>query len=115
MNLENQIKQKAEVVETVNDEKPAELKYIGSLKIKRGHRVFEINTLTLMIREAVYEEESDLVLIPNKIKKSKKKKLITDKDCIYISALNAKNAVKKLNKKIREGYYNIEELPKNNN
>lgn len=113
MNLENQIKQKVEVVETVKDEKPTELKYVGTLKPKKGHRVFEINTLTLMIREAVYEEESDLVLISNKIKKGKKKKLITDKDCIYISALNTKNAVKKLNKKIREGYYKLEQLPEN--
>src|SRR5690554_6095561 len=114
MNLENQIKQKAEVVETVNDEKPAELKYVGSLKIKRGHRVFEVNISTLEINEATYDEKTDFVLSNDKMKNSKRKKLIINKDCVYVSALNAKNAIKKINKGIREGYYKLEQLPEKN-
>lgn len=114
MNLENQIKQKAEVVETVNDEKPAELKYVGTLKPKRGHRVYEINISTLEINEATYDEKTDFVLGNGKMKNSKRKKLIMNKDCVYVSALNAKNAIKKINKGIREGYYKLEQLPENN-
>lgn len=113
MNLENQIKQKVEVVETVNDEKPSELKHVGTLKPKKGHRVFEVNISTLEINEAAYEEKTDFVLSNDKMKNSKRKKLIMNKDCVYVSALNAKNAIKKINKKIREGYYKLEQLPEN--
>lgn len=113
MNLENQIKQKVEVVETVNDEKPSELKHVGTLKPKKGHRVFEVNISTLEINEAAYDEKTDFVLGNDKMKKSKRKKLVMNKDCVYVSALNAKNAIKKINKKIREGYYKLEQLPEN--
>lgn len=112
MNLENQIKQKVEVVDTVNDEKPSELKHVGTLRPKRGHRVYEVNISTFEINEATYEEETDFVLGNDKMKNSKRKKLVMNKDCIYIPALNVKNVIKKLNKRIKEGYYNIEEFPK---
>lgn len=66
-------------------------KKIGSIKPKRGHKVFEFNYVTKEFGEAKYSVE------PNN---SKRKSIITNKNCIYVGALNKVNAAKKILKKL---------------
>ena len=61
-----------------------------------NHKIWEINDkgLTLEIQLAKFEEHSFIIG-----KQHTNKEIIIDKDCIYISAMNKKNAIKKyLNK-----------------
>lgn len=40
-----------------------------------------------------------------------KKKIVVNDGCVYVSAMNAENAIKKFNKKIKEKVYKLEQLP----
>ena len=62
--------------------------FIGSTKLTPGHRVFEINERTLDCSEAKYETEVHFNA-PNK------RKIIIKEGCVYICALNSKNALKR--------------------
>lgn len=68
-------------------------KFIGRLKPKKGHSVFEYNTQTGEIKEAKIEISVDLYL-------KETKKLVIDNKCIYKCFLNLKNAKKKFPKLI---------------
>lgn len=69
--------------------------YIGTIHPHKGHRLFEINLKNETIDDAKYEEVP-FVFSEDVEKQKKRKKLIINEDCIYISALNKKNAVKHL-------------------
>ncbi len=74
-------------------------KYHGSLKMHRGHTLFEINLVNKEIKKAEFQETVyDAASKHNKIRK----KVIMRDDCVYIAALNEKNALKKLMKKIKK-------------
>lgn len=67
-------------------------KLIGALKPQRGHKCFEINTITNEVLEAEFFE--DIVsMFSNSYER--KKKLKIKENCIYITALNKTNALKK--------------------
>lgn len=71
------------------------LKLQGTIRPQKGHTLFELNLKTKEIKPAQFEEiyyQSDM----------KKKKVIMQHDCIYISALNEKNALRKLFKSINK-------------
>lgn len=74
-----------------------ELKLLGSLKPQKGHKCFEINLNTNEISEATYVESEIVVLTSNADYKINRK-VNVKQDCIYITALNKENAIKKLNK-----------------
>jgi hypothetical protein len=63
-----------------------ELKLKGQMKPKRGHKLFEYNTKLNELQLAKFE--------PKEI--GQNKKVIIRKDCVYVTALNKKNAVKRL-------------------
>ena len=67
---------------------------------QRGHTVFEIEVSTMDIRKAEFEE-TDLVY-DAKFTKGRvlhvERKIIKKDGCVYVSALNKKNAWKKYNK-----------------
>ena len=111
MSIEQNLKEKTEVVEIAEEEKATELKYVGTLKPKRNHRVYEINITTLSIKEAEFETQSDFVMKNGKIVDGMKKKIVVNDGCVYVSAMNAENAIKKFNKKIKEKVYKLEQLP----
>jgi hypothetical protein len=72
--------------------------FINNLKPKKGHTLFEINIKENTINKAVFDKPA--VLNWNDAKKgliSSKKEITIKENCIYISALNEKNALKKLN------------------
>lgn len=66
---------------------------VGQILPHPGHTLFEINLGTKEIKPAKFETE--LVLDLNS-KDNFNKKVIINKDCVYISALNRANVVKKL-------------------
>lgn len=79
-------------------EKKTELQYVGSLKPKRGHTLFEVDVRAGTIEPAKFQAQDADYLKALKGDLSGKKTVITKEGCIYISALNKKNVLKKLNK-----------------
>lgn len=76
-----------------------ELKFLGSKKIIRGHKVFSMNTKTLVISEAkmVAKKEINWQDAEKGVVRSE---VVIEPDCIYLSALNHKNARRKFFKLI---------------
>ena len=83
-------------VKEVQMKKQKEKKYELQRSIihQRGHTLFEIDTNTLEVREPFYEESKKVYLD----KPQENKKVIIKKDCVYLEALNVKNALKKYKK-----------------
>ena len=94
MNLKEISKDK--IVLEKQSEQQKETKLIGKIHPKKGHTLFEINLDTGVIKKAVFESQT----ISFEQAKSKfltpTKKVLVNKDCIYISSLNVKNLIKKL-------------------
>ena len=70
---------------------------VGSLMMKKGHKIFEVNRVTGYVNIAEMEQlpvsfadRKANRLSPNK------SKLVINKDCVYVSALNVQNAMRKL-------------------
>ena len=91
-----------EVIENVKRaEIEKQLKHLGSMSPKKGHTLFEINLATNQYRKAEFKEED--IHFEKAMKKdfSKTKKVMIEKNCIYISCLNENNlkkiALSKLN------------------
>ena len=98
-NDSNEIKQVAPI------KKEKEL--LGTLYPQKGHKCFEINTLTNEIKEAEYStNETSYLLNPDVSVKSMrgyiKRVLNTKSNCVYITALNKKNALKKYNEQLKQ-------------
>ena len=91
------------VKEVRKKEEEKQEKYLGSMKPHKGHKTFKYDTKTGELTEAKFEED-----IASFVKKDKKdlsprrRRIIAEKECIYVSALNIKNAVKRLAK-----YHNV--------
>lgn len=70
-------------------------KLVGNLKPHRGHTIYKYNVTSGELTKAVFEEQpADFV----KAKKGspQRKKIIVEKGCVYLSALNVKNAMRKV-------------------
>lgn len=67
-------------------------KLISRIRPRRGHKIFEYNIESNEIQEA--KIDSTFV-----VGKPSVKKIQVNKNCLYVSALNIKNAVKKLKKR----------------
>lgn len=70
----------------------------GTIKRHKGHTLFELNLKTKEIKKAVFESVDYVVGEKN----STRLKVIENKNCIYISALNENNALKKFFKSINK-------------
>lgn len=96
VNKNLKLKQDVKEVRTV----PCKKKYLGTIRPKKGHFIFCYkNGEIRKVNEGDFEIE--LVLHENG-KTSKKKSLKVEKGVMYVSALNEKNALKKLYKFICE-------------
>jgi hypothetical protein len=88
----------------LNIKKQQEVEYIleGTIKPKRGHIVWEINEETGEINPAEYKSDTisfvKSLAVPSE-------KLVIKKDCVYIPALNIKNAKKKYLNNKEQSYY----------
>lgn len=65
-------------------------KKIGELRPHKGHMVFEFDEKTHKIIKAKFEETDDSVV------GKQNKRINIRKGCLYVSALNIKNAVRKI-------------------
>jgi len=72
-----------------------ELKLIGTLKPNKGHKCFEINTMTNEICEAEFFDD---VVSMFSSSYERRKKLKIKEGCVYVTALNKENAMKKYQK-----------------
>lgn len=95
-------------------------KLVGSLRVKKGHTIYEVNIKNHTVAPAEFEEGAADYRKEVKTEKSRgvgilsidggvkrvvldrpdaiRRKIIRKPDCIYISALNKKNAYRKLEK-----------------
>ena len=116
MSILNDNIEKDQVAEVKQVQQELKKEHVGTITPKRGHTLFEINLKERTIVPAEFEEQN--VSFVAKTEKPKglgvltrtdgtkkvvldkkptySKVLIRKKDCIYISALNKKNVLKKL-------------------
>ena len=74
-----------------------ELKHLGSLKPQRGHTCFQLNIKTREITVAEFESVNGEWDSNQGIRK----KLVVKEDCLYATALNANNSIKKFDKMLQ--------------
>lgn len=74
---------------SVKQQKQVEHQLSGRILPHNGHRLYEIDTKTLKCKLAEYSNTTYQAFAENK------KEVIIKKDCVYISALNKANALKK--------------------
>jgi hypothetical protein len=72
-----------------------EKKFITSLRPKPGQTVYQLDLTTMVITEAVFENEAVVV---TRLGGQKKKDVSIQDHCIYCAALNFKNADKRFHK-----------------
>jgi len=77
-----------------------EEKFVKSFRPHKGHTMFEINVKTGDVKKAEFERTELSYEKALKNDFSDKKKIVMQPDCIYVSALNIQNAMKKLGIKI---------------
>jgi hypothetical protein len=97
---ETQIQEK-EAIEVVSQTQfKKHLNFLGSISPQRGHTLYEYNWETNSIKEAEFRKEVELNFIDDIVNKS----ILVSPNCTYVSALNKKNALKKLGfRKIKDG------------
>jgi hypothetical protein len=95
MKIDKLTQDKTAIEVSVKKQQKHELKLIGSLLPKRGHQIFEINTKTGKCRLAEYRIEKEVSISDALLKN--RKSIVINKDCEYISSLNAKSAMKRFN------------------
>jgi hypothetical protein len=81
------VKHKTEL--TVKQQKEVKHTFIGDILPHTGHVIWEINDITLTVEKAQFAKTTFQMFGENK------KEIIVKKGHSYISALNAKNALKK--------------------
>lgn len=72
-----------------------EKKFIGSIKMERGQKLFELNLKTGDIKLAEFKESVIEFPLHQKSPLSKRKELIVGEDCMYRPAINLVNAKRK--------------------
>ncbi len=90
---------KIEIVKQTSIEK--QTVFIGTARPRKGHTMFEYNRKEMTIVEAEFDELPALKFEDAKLGVKSASKTITKKpDCIYVSALNKKNALKILKREL---------------
>jgi len=88
LGINEQSKDKVVIVSQAEQKKIS--RFNGSIKIHKGHTLFEINLEEKSIVAAEFESKDYVVDGRNSLK------VLEKKNCVYIPALNEKNALKKL-------------------
>ena len=81
-----EVKQKVQETKTI---------YLGKFKPQKNHTLFEVNMDLKTIEKAIFDEVP-AIKFEDAVKglKSASKKITKKANCIYVSALNKKNAIK---------------------
>jgi len=94
LNQQTKIKEEQEIELSIKKKQEIDYILLGSLRPQKGHKLFECNLSTGVVKEAEFDLSTDTVLYHH-WSFVENKKLIIHPDCIYIPALNLKNAKKK--------------------
>jgi hypothetical protein len=86
-----QTKEKLEI--RAGQEKKYQEKYIGSIRPHKGHKLFEINLKEGTCSPAEFVQQDYVVGKDNQ--GAAHKKVLVKPDCVYVSALNKENAIRK--------------------
>jgi hypothetical protein len=87
----SKVKEEIKAIKPIQKEK----QLLATLKPQKGHRCFEINTATGEINEALFDRKNVHYRITGNISGFVKKELLVKEGCVYITALNKENALKK--------------------
>lgn len=87
-------KSKDEVKQVAQVEQEKQLRHIGQIRPHKGHKLFEVDQRTGVVREAEYEK-TDINYSQDINKAKRSKKVIVREGCFYLTALNLKNACRK--------------------
>lgn len=80
----------------VPEEQKTQVKYLGSIIPKRGHRIWEVNTTDNSVLLAEFVTQNvDLGKVMDGSQPRVSKKILVKQDCVYVSALNKQNALKR--------------------
>lgn len=105
------------VVNVRQAEQEKKMQHLGSTKLHKGHTMYEYNIIDATIAPAKFEEavapfptpaiegkgpRAHFDRLESIIKNPVRKKLIVNENCLYVSALNEKNAIKKLLKRYKK-------------
>lgn len=83
-------------------EQKKEDKKVTTIKPHRGHTLFEWNIADNKLVKATFEKtDVDYLAVINKYNVARRK-VIMKAGCIYVSALNKKNAMRKLNQPLKK-------------
>lgn len=97
--LEQKKIDKIEEVKQVSIEK--QTVFLGTVKPKKGHTMFEVNYKLKTIVEAVFDEVPAIKFLDAKLGiKSASKKITKKEGCVYVSALNKTNVLKILRRNL---------------
>lgn len=77
---------------SVKKKKQIEYELIGNIELHSGHSVWEINTLTMEVKKAKFTN------VTYKWGEKNKPEIIVNPNCVYVGALNKKNALEKYKK-----------------
>lgn len=83
--------QLAENVQVVEKQVIKQKKLVGSMSLKRGHKLYMMNSKTFKVSEVTDIKFKKSINLDGSVKKE----LIMEKDCYYLGALNYPNALKK--------------------
>lgn len=92
--IESHLKDKMQVEEVVPVR--SEKKFIGSVVPKRGHKCFEYNLKTGEVLEAEFESKDAFFPVEGEKEINGRKTIVRKEGCAYVTALNKKNAIKKV-------------------
>ena len=98
LHLKSELKDQTEEVrqKEIHEEKA---KHVGTMRPHRGHTLFKYNTETGELTKAEFKKQDANFLEEVGIAKKDKTRIVeAEEGCIYVSALNIKNAVKRLGK-----------------
>lgn len=86
---------KAKAEHKIVAEEKRQNQFLFSTKVKPGHKMWELDVNTKEIKEA---EVNRFVIVGKDGKDKKKARVQIKKDCLYMPALNLKNAEKRFKK-----------------
>lgn len=76
-----------------------EYRLLGRVRIQPGHSLFAFNVKTATLKKVDRKKEVVLTTMGGQIKRSK---VFQEPDTVYVAALNAKNALKKILKQFKK-------------
>lgn len=101
LDSKDRLNEKTQIESVVQEQKQVEYRHESSLNPLKGHALWEINTKTLEVSKAKFIDEKTISWYEalKMIGENYAEKVAIKLDCVYISALNKENAIKRYKEK----------------